>query len=105
MSRVKSLDEVFSGISEYFSPVTVDRVGDLNINCSKVKGIYHWHRHDTAEEFFFIHKGTLTIHYKDRDVILSEGQFHNVPKGAVHRTSSQEGAEVFFISPDDWIEV
>ncbi len=100
----KSLVEVFNGISEYFSPVTIDRVGDLNVNCSKVKGLYHWHRHDSAEEFFYIHKGKLTIHYKDRDVEMAEGDFHTVAKGAVHRTSSEDGAEVFFISPDDWIE-
>ena len=69
----KSLVEVFDGIAEYFSPVTIDRVGELNVNCSKVKGLYHWHRHDSAEEFFYIHKGKLTIHYKDRDVVLEEG--------------------------------
>ena len=101
----KSLEDVFAGITEYFSPVTVDRIGDLNVNCSKVKGLYHWHKHDSAEEFFYIHKGKLTVHYKDHDVAMKEGDFHTVPKGAVHRTSSEDGAEVFFISPDDWIEV
>lgn len=100
----KSLAAVFDGISEYFSPVKIDRVGDLNVMCSKVKGLYHWHHHDSAEEFFYIHKGALTVHYKDRDIELDEGDFHTVPKSAVHRTSSEEGAEVFFISPDDWIE-
>ena len=100
-----SLQDVFAGITEYFSPRTVARVGEANINCSKVKGTYHWHRHDSADEFFLIRKGTLTIHYQDREVILEEGQFHTVPKGAVHRTSSEDGAEVFFISPDDWIRV
>ena len=100
-----SLQDVFAGITEYFSPRTVARVGEANINCSKVKGTYHWHRHDSADEFFLISKGTLTIHYQDREVTLGPDEFHVVPKGAVHKTSSKEGAEVLFVGPDDWIKV
>ncbi len=105
MKPPENLEGIFAGITEYFSPVKIDRVGDLNIMCSKVKGLFHWHKHDSAEEFFYIHKGNLTVHYKDHDVELTQGDFHTVPRGAVHRTSSADGAEVFFISPDDWIEV
>ena len=105
MSEAKSLKGVFDDITEYFSPEKVGRVGDLNVMCSKVKGLYHWHKHDSAEEFFYIHKGKMTVHYKDRDVEMAEGDIHTVAKGAIHRTFSEEGAEVFFISPDDWIEV
>lgn len=101
----QALVEVFENITEYFAPVKVERVGDLNVMCSKVKGVFYWHKHDSAEEFFYIHKGKLTVHYRDHDVHLNQGDFHTVPKGAEHRTSSRDGAEVFYISPDDWIEV
>ncbi|MCH7807221.1 MAG: cupin domain-containing protein [Proteobacteria bacterium] len=70
-------------------------IGDAEQDC----------RHDSADELFVVRSGKLTIHYQDRDVTLGPDEFHVVPRGAVHKTSSKEGAEVLFVGPDDWIRV
>ena len=101
----KKLKEIFSGITEPFSPVSLLAGNNMQARVVKVKGEFYWHRHDTSDELFVVRKGKLTIHYKDREVTLGPDEFHVVAKGAVHKTSSREGAEVLFVGPDDWIEV
>ncbi len=102
---VQNLETAFSKITEPFSPVAVYSGNGITGQVIKIKGIFHWHRHDSADEFYVVRSGKFTIHYLDKEVHLGPEDFHVVPKGTVHRGSSEEGAEVLFFGPDDWIEV
>ena len=101
----KNLQDAFSEITEPFTPVPIVAGNGMTGQIVKIKGIFYWHRHDSADELFIVRSGKLTIHYQDKDIHLGPEDFHVVPKETVHRASSKDGAEVFFFGPDDWIEV
>ena len=56
-----------------------------------VQGEYHWHKHDSDDEFFFTLEGELLIDIREengaeRTLSLKPQQGIVVPKGVVHRT-------------------
>jgi hypothetical protein len=65
-----NLDQKFGKFSKHWSPHIVAQLNDLHVKAAKVRGEFVWHRHEDTDELFFVHKGTLTIKYRDRDVVL-----------------------------------
>lgn len=56
-----------------------------------VEGEYHWHKHESDDEFFFTLEGELLIDLREdngaeRTLSLKPHQGIVVPKGVVHRT-------------------
>ena len=80
-----NLDQKFQKFSKHWSPHIVAQLNDLHVKAAKVQGAFVWHRHEDTDELFLVHKGTLTIQYRDRDVVLREGEMHVVPKGVEHQ--------------------
>ena len=77
-------------VDDYWSPRVVGRVNDQFIKVAKLKGSLTWHKHDDEDELFYILKGRLIIEYEDDHVILNEGDFHVVPRGAMHNPVAEE---------------
>ncbi len=77
-------------VDDYWSPRVVGRVNDQFIKVAKLKGSLAWHKHDEEDELFYILKGRLVIEYEDDRVILNEGDFHVVQKGAMHNPVAEE---------------
>jgi mannose-6-phosphate isomerase-like protein (cupin superfamily) len=76
---------------------TLCRVNDSVVRLGVVQGDYHWHKHDTEDEFFFVVSGTFLIDLQDRTVELSVGQGYVVPKGIVHRTRAPQKAVILMV--------
>jgi mannose-6-phosphate isomerase-like protein (cupin superfamily) len=89
MKTVNLLQEL-ELVDDYWSPSVVGRVNDQFIKVAKLKGSLTWHKHDEEDELFYILKGRLIIEYEDDRVILNEGDFHVVPKGAMHNPVAEE---------------
>jgi mannose-6-phosphate isomerase-like protein (cupin superfamily) len=51
-----------------------------------VEGEYHWHKHDSDDEFFFVLEGTLYVDLEDRVIELNANEGVTVSKGILHRT-------------------
>ena len=83
LNAVNLLGE-FDSVTEYWSPQFIGQVNDQYIKIAKLKGVLTWHKHDDADELFYICKGSLRIEYEDQAVALTEGDFHVVPKGKLH---------------------
>ncbi|MBU2702949.1 mannose-6-phosphate isomerase-like protein (cupin superfamily) [Sporomusaceae bacterium BoRhaA] len=66
---------------------------------AKLKGEFVWHHHDDEDELFFIVKGTLLIKFKDKDVLLKEGEFIVIPKGVEHLPVADQEVQVMLIEP------
>jgi len=77
-------------VDEYWSPRVVGRVNDQFIKVAKLKGSFTWHKHDDEDELFYVLKGRLIIEYEEDRVVLNEGDFHIVPKGAMHNPVADE---------------
>jgi len=61
-------------------------VNDSAVRLGIVEGEYHWHKHDTDDEFFFVIEGKLFIEVENSDTIeLDSGQGVTISKGIMHR--------------------
>ena len=65
-------------------------VNESAIRVGVVQGEYHWHKHDSEDEFFYVVSGQLLVDLEERTVTLDPMQGIVVPKGVVHRTRAQK---------------
>ena len=95
-----NLDREFGELNEFWSPRVVAVANGQHVKVAKVKGEFVWHAHAGEDEFFLVRKGTLTIRYRDRpDVVLTEGDFHVVPKGVEHMPIAADECWVVLVEP------
>ncbi|HKA06718.1 MAG TPA: cupin domain-containing protein [Gemmataceae bacterium] len=76
---------------------TLCQVNDSVVRLGVIKGEYHWHKHDTEDEFFYLVSGKLLIDLAERTVDLKPGQGFVVPKGIVHRTRAPEKSVILMV--------
>jgi len=76
---------------------TLCKVNDSVVRLGVMQGEYHWHKHDSDDEFFFVLEGTFIIDLEDRVVELQPGKGFVVPKGIVHRTRAPERAVILMV--------
>lgn len=69
---------------------TLCRVNESVVRLGVVQGEYHWHKHDTEDEFFYVVSGRLLIELEARTVELQPGFGFVVPKGTLHRPRAPE---------------
>jgi mannose-6-phosphate isomerase-like protein (cupin superfamily) len=86
-------------LPELWSPEAVARVNDHEVRVARLRGEYHWHRHDDTDELFLCLKGGRGIELRDGEVTLGEGQLFVVPRGVEHRPVAHEEAHVVLLEP------
>ena len=69
---------------------TLCAVNDSVVRLGVVQGEYHWHKHDSDDEFFYVVEGRLHIDLEDRVISLAPRQGVVIPKGVLHRTRSPQ---------------
>ena len=94
-----NLNQKFSLFHEHWNPKIVGELNDSYIKLAKLKGEFDWHHHDNEDELFFVVKGQLTIKFRDKDVILDEGELVVIPKGVDHLPIAAEEVHVMLIEP------
>jgi mannose-6-phosphate isomerase-like protein (cupin superfamily) len=67
---------------------TLCQVNASVVRVGVIEGEYHWHKHQNADEFFYVVDGQLLIDLEGRTVELAPRQGFVVPKGVMHRTRS-----------------
>ncbi len=80
---------------------TLCAVNDSVVRLGVMEGEYHWHRHDSDDEFFFVLRGRFVIELEDRRVELLPGHGVVVPRGVMHRTSAPERSVVLMVETKD----
>jgi mannose-6-phosphate isomerase-like protein (cupin superfamily) len=83
-----------------YQPGIVGHLNDYKLQVVKVQGPFVWHKHDETDDFFLVISGRLTIHLRDRDVVLEPGEIFVVPRGVEHCPDATEETEVLLIEPD-----
>jgi mannose-6-phosphate isomerase-like protein (cupin superfamily) len=76
-----NLAEKFGRIRDYWSPKIAAQLNGQYLKLAKFKGEFLWHRHENEDELFLVTKGSLTIQFRDGEVVLGEGEFVAVPAG------------------------
>ncbi len=78
---------------------TLCRVNDSVVRVGILQGEFHWHKHDTEDEFFYVVDGRFLIDLEGRSVELRPGQGFLVPRGVLHRTRAPQRSVVLMIEP------
>lgn len=97
--NIARLDQLFARLEECWAPKIVARINDMEVKIARLEGTFDWHSHSETDELFLVHKGRMTIHYRDHSLTLEEGDIHVVPKGIEHRPEAEAPCEVVLIEP------
>ncbi len=99
-----SIDELVDAASHPWYNQTLCRVNDSVVRLGVLRGQYHWHKHDSDDEFFHVVEGRLLIDLEPADdgvpgrvVELGPHQGFVVPRGVVHRTRSPERSVILMV--------
>ena len=96
MDKINIYDKL-NLFNEYWSPKILGEVNESYVKVAKLKGEFLWHIHENEDEMFYILKGLLIIRFRDKDVILNEGEFIIIPKGIEHMPVAKEEVYVMLI--------
>jgi mannose-6-phosphate isomerase-like protein (cupin superfamily) len=99
MADKVNLAERFSRFQDLWSPKIVGELNDSYIKLAKVHGEFVWHAHADEDEFFLVVKGRLLIRLRDRDVLLTEGEYFVVPRGVEHLPIAAEETHILLLEP------
>src|SRR5262245_25601806 len=78
---------------------TLCQVNGSVVRLGVVQGEYHWHKHDTEDEFFYVVEGRLLIDLEGRTVELLPRQGFVVPRGVRHCTRASERTIILMVEP------
>lgn len=93
---VVNLDGAFESIEEYWEPRIAGELNGQSVKLATVAGEFVWHRHEDADELFYVHRGELTIEVRgeSEDVVVGPGEFTIVPRGVEHRPVAHEETDI-----------
>jgi len=93
-----NLAEKFAKFSTYWHPHIVAEANGQHVRLAKLKNEFVWHRHEEEDELFIVVKGTLTVKFRDREEIVSEGELLVIPKGVEHMPMAKEEVHLINIT-------
>lgn len=103
MNEKVNLAEKFALLEGAYQPAIVGYLNDYKLQVVKIQGPFVWHKHDDTDDFFLVVRGHLTIHLRDRDVDLDEGELFVVPRGVEHCPEAGAETLVLLIEPKDTV--
>jgi len=89
-----NIKDKFSKFTKNWHPHQIAVVDDMQIILAKIKDEFVWHSHEDEDELFQVIKGTLYMQFRDRTVVVKEGEIIVVPKGVEHNPKTKDGEEV-----------
>jgi mannose-6-phosphate isomerase-like protein (cupin superfamily) len=89
----------FATFTEHWSPRIAADLNGQQVKLVKFQGAFVWHSHEHEDEMFLVHKGSFTMEFRDRSVVLNAGDFLVVPRGVEHRPVAAEEVEVVLFEP------
>lgn len=94
-----NVNEKFSLFQEHWTPKIIGALNGQHVKLAKLKGEFVFHSHEAEDELFYIIKGELKMEFRDKMVILKEGEMLIVPKGVEHRPIAEEEVHVLLFEP------
>ena len=85
--------------SEHWSPRIIASLNDQEVKLAKFQGAFDWHAHENEDELFLVVQGEFTMEFRDRSLILREGEMIVVPRGVEHRPVAEQECHVLLFEP------
>ena len=76
---------------------TLCTVDSSVVRLGVIEGEYHWHHHETEDEFFYVVSGKLSMDVEGRTIELEPGNGIVIPKGARHRPRAAERTVILMV--------
>jgi mannose-6-phosphate isomerase-like protein (cupin superfamily) len=76
---------------------TLCKVNESVVRLGVVHGEYHWHKHDSEDEFFYVVSGRLLIDLEGSTVELLPQHGFVVPKGVMHRPRAPDRTVILMV--------
>ena len=92
-----NIKQKLSSFSKHWHPHQIAVVDNMQVLLAKIKDEFVWHKHDGEDELFFVQKGTLEMHFRDKIELVKEGEIIVVPKGVEHCPKTKNGEEVHLL--------
>ena len=83
--------------SDHWAPRLVETLDGYDVKLAKFQGDFVWHRHEDADELFFVVKGGFRMDFRGRQVEVGEGEMVVVPKGTEHKPYAADECQVLVI--------
>jgi mannose-6-phosphate isomerase-like protein (cupin superfamily) len=96
--KVRLADKL-AQFSEYWSPKIVGELNGQLVKLVKFHGPFVWHHHEQEDELFYVLRGRFRMEFRDRHVVVEQGEFIIVPRGVEHRPVADEAVEVMLFEP------
>ncbi len=97
--QVVNINDKLSQINEYWHPAIAGELNGQHVKLVKFKGAFVWHKHDEADEMFYVLKGSFNMELRDKTVTLHAHEFFIVPRGVEHRPVADEEVAVMLFEP------
>ncbi len=95
-----NLEDKLDTFDSLWQPKVVGRLNGQEVKLAKLEGEFVWHHHDTEDELFLVLKGELVIEFRDKDVVLKQGEFLIVPRGVEHKPVAEHEVHVLLFEPE-----
>jgi mannose-6-phosphate isomerase-like protein (cupin superfamily) len=94
-----NIEEKLALFDEHWKPKIAGELNGQHVKLVKFIGEFVWHHHDEEDELFLVVKGRFRMEFRDRSVMVEEGEFIIVPRGVEHRPVADEEAHVLLFEP------
>jgi mannose-6-phosphate isomerase-like protein (cupin superfamily) len=94
-----NLAEKLGQFSDHWSPKIVAALNGQHVKLAKFRGEFVWHQHENEDELFLVVRGSFRMEFRERSVVLREGDVLVVPRGVEHRPVADEEVSVLLFEP------
>jgi mannose-6-phosphate isomerase-like protein (cupin superfamily) len=88
-----------SQFNDHWNPRIVGELNGQHVKAVKLQGEFVWHHHDHEDELFLVIKGVLKMEFRDKTVVINEGEFIIVPRGVEHKPVADHEVEILLFEP------
>ncbi len=94
-----NIQQKLSLFSDHWNPRIVGELNGQQVKAAKLQGEFVWHHHDHEDELFLVIKGVLEMQFRDKTVLIHEGEFIIVPRAVEHRPVAKEEVHILLFEP------
>jgi mannose-6-phosphate isomerase-like protein (cupin superfamily) len=86
-------------VREYFQPRIIAEANGQHVKLVRARGEFVWHHHEHEDEVFVVLRGWFRMEFRERHVVVREGEMIVVPRGIEHRPVAEEEVSLMLFEP------
>jgi len=96
-SETIDIQVIVDGTKEKWTNMSLSEVNDSLVRLGIFEGVFHWHKHENEDEFFYVISGKLLLDLESGTLELLPKQGYTVPRCVLHRTRAKEKTVVLMV--------